>query len=674
MSLQQPTKASLARVFYLSDYGGRADGVTLYDAVFTNGSPNLSSVSASFTSADVNKSIVLQLSSTSRQVLTITTVTDATHVVLSGNATASSSAYTYGITTYGTENTAAIQAVINALGTGGGKILLDGGVYLCTGSLSNTSTLNSVFALPNITYDPLGSGSPSITFEGVCPPDTAFFNPGQRPPLSGTVIYCTNQGVTGSPSALGSYPSIFACAKYAAQVAYPTSNYTTYWGSYNTCLVVRNITLRQPAAPVMNCIQWANGGTLVIDHVSCDLDVPYSSTSNYTPQPPTNCAAIITPQYLSAYWTTIDNLYAYGYGFGVAACDSTSMHHCVFEMCGLGTAAIGGVNALQISDTMFNRCNPAISDGFGTCTLYATGIGIQSNRTTQGVGGNFCPNWTKVVNGNDVVNNTDGMRGFMSVMTVLGGFGAIPTTSSVRNPAVNGGLTIYDIYTNKISGGWSANQITVSGITLPSFAVTTHGTAGSTTYTYIPVYVLNDGSTAQGAPVTITTGNATLTGSNYNILTVSGTVYGISGILFYRTMGGATQGKINSLPDLTFIRNDTGLTGDSTSVPNDTAGLITAKTAVIGSGTGVAKLTAGVVGLATAGTDYSVLTIQTGTLVGGTATKTVPAGCHPWVQDNASSLTNVGSLVVTVSGTTATITSTNILDVSPFTLFNAGSQ
>lgn len=70
----------------------------------------------------------------------------------------------------------------------------------------------------------------------------------------------------------------------------------------------------------------------------------------------------------------------------------------------------------------------------------------------------------------------------------------------------------------------------------------------------------------------------------------------------------------------------------------------------------------------------SLITVQTGTLVGGTSTKIVPAGCHPWVQDNAASLTNVGSLVVTVSGTIATITSTNVLDTSPFSLFNYGNQ
>lgn len=91
-------------------------------------------------------------------------------------------------------------------------------------------------------------------------------------------------------------------------------------------------------------------------------------------------------------------------------------------------------------------------------------------------------------------------------------------------------------------------------------------------------------------------------------------------------------------------------------------------------GGGMVKSSTGSLALATAGTDYSVITVQTGTLVGGSATKTVPSGCHPWVQDTASSLTNVGSLQVTVSGTTATVTSTNVLDTSSFTLFNAGSQ
>ena len=62
------------------------------------------------------------------------------------------------------------------------------------------------------------------------------------------------------------------------------------------------------------------------------------------------------------------------------------------------------------------------------------------------------------------------------------------------------------------------------------------------------------------------------------------------------------------------------------------------------------------------------ITAQTGSLSGGTATMTVPAGCHPWVQCNAST---PHAMSVTVSGTTATITGTG---TDAFTIFNQGTN
>lgn len=59
-----------------------------------------------------------------------------------------------------------------------------------------------------------------------------------------------------------------------------------------------------------------------------------------------------------------------------------------------------------------------------------------------------------------------------------------------------------------------------------------------------------------------------------------------------------------------------------------------------------------------------------GTLSSGTATFTVPSGAHPIVMDtNTSSLTNVGSIAVSVSGTTATVKSSNALDTSTFNYY-----
>jgi hypothetical protein len=59
----------------------------------------------------------------------------------------------------------------------------------------------------------------------------------------------------------------------------------------------------------------------------------------------------------------------------------------------------------------------------------------------------------------------------------------------------------------------------------------------------------------------------------------------------------------------------------------------------------------------------------TGTLSSGTASVTVPSGIVPWVQSNASSITHQGNLAVTVSGTTATVKSSDSADAAPFHLF-----
>lgn len=70
-------------------------------------------------------------------------------------------------------------------------------------------------------------------------------------------------------------------------------------------------------------------------------------------------------------------------------------------------------------------------------------------------------------------------------------------------------------------------------------------------------------------------------------------------------------------------------------------------------------------------TTAGAITILGGTLVAGTATISNEglSGKSPWVQSTNSSITNMGALSVTVSGTTATIKSMNVLDTSTFNLF-----
>jgi len=106
-------------------------------------------------------------------------------------------------------------------------------------------------------------------------------------------------------------------------------------------------------------------------------------------------------------------------------------------------------------------------------------------------------------------------------------------------------------------------------VTTPSAPVVTNqGSAGATTWTYKVVAKQADGTySAASAAGTTTTGNATLTGSNFNRLTWDA-VAGAQSYDIYRTAAGGTPsstGLIGNTSNLTF--DDTGLTGDASTAP-----------------------------------------------------------------------------------------------------------
>lgn len=97
-------------------------------------------------------------------------------------------------------------------------------------------------------------------------------------------------------------------------------------------------------------------------------------------------------------------------------------------------------------------------------------------------------------------------------------------------------------------------------------SVTPQGTPGATTHTYRVVAVSPEGLRTQaGATGTTGTGAATLNGTNFNRLTWSA-VPGADRYEIYRTVGGATQGKIATTALTTL--DDTGLIGDAATPPS----------------------------------------------------------------------------------------------------------
>lgn len=110
-------------------------------------------------------------------------------------------------------------------------------------------------------------------------------------------------------------------------------------------------------------------------------------------------------------------------------------------------------------------------------------------------------------------------------------------------------------------------QETLVLITPGAPLVSPQGTVGATTYSYKVVATNSLGHSIASSAGTTTTGNAALSGVNFNQLTWT-QVPRATGYKIYRTVGGATQGLIATLGDVA-TTNDTGLVGDGSSAPTD---------------------------------------------------------------------------------------------------------
>lgn len=157
--------------------------------------------------------------------------------------------------------------------------------------------------------------------------------------------------------------------------------------------------------------------------------------------------------------------------------------------------------------------------------------------------------------------------------------------------ASNGNVTPAILYgdTNGRLALNNPNGTILSGqVTAPSAPTVTPTGGTATTQTYLLVGRTNSGSlTGAGATASTTVGPTTLSATAYNTLTGPIPALGIAYIDVYRTVGGASQGKIGSvnlslLAGGTWTFVDTGLAGDSTTAPtlNTTGQLIVGNVSV----------------------------------------------------------------------------------------------
>lgn len=202
-------KHHYARVFNVIDYGAFGDGVEHYVASMS-ATTTLTCSDCSFTSADVGKVVVVDSAKGSGKPLitTIASFSNSTTVILTAAATATVTAQRV---VYGTDDTQAIQAAINACATAiGGTVWIPNGLYIINGALQTSIAgvnPNSQLYIPAATSsrDPARC---TITIAGETGPqyigNDPFNNVTYFPSKKGTVLLSTINGSGAAASMIGS--------------------------------------------------------------------------------------------------------------------------------------------------------------------------------------------------------------------------------------------------------------------------------------------------------------------------------------------------------------------------------------------------------------------------------------------------------------------------------------
>lgn len=184
----QITKQLVQKVFNVEDYGAKHDFVRIEEASVNSGSATLTSAAAQFATTITGKTMrVAGAGAAGADLITTVTFVNSTTVTLGVNA---STTVTDVPIEWGTDDTAAIQAAINACNDyGGGEVYFPSGIYMIAGNL--ITSLNSVN--PNCQlYIPLNTTAGDrvvIKLKGESP---ATQNNG---PLGSVTTYTTRKGV-----------------------------------------------------------------------------------------------------------------------------------------------------------------------------------------------------------------------------------------------------------------------------------------------------------------------------------------------------------------------------------------------------------------------------------------------------------------------------------------------
>lgn len=317
-------RQTYGRVYNARDFGAIPDGQEKYTGVMTNGSPTLTCSSCSFTAADVGKPIRVEGAITGGDlVTTIDGFTNSTTVTLADNATRSVSNDTLW---YGTDNTSAIQATIDAaFASGDGKVFIPAGFYILAGAL--VTSFQGANPNAQLVWDVADLGSSSfntrkhVLIEGAQPaanvPSALFGD--TLTAKYGTVLYSI---INGS----GTLPSVFGTK--APSSGFGFINYNEISFKDLAIFVARN---KYDGGPSVGGINGLYSSTTRTDGVLIGI----GGSINRQPLPTHDVAGLIVGRKDSEIYTTVRNTSVFCFKYGVVMTESASFdqlraHACVF--------------------------------------------------------------------------------------------------------------------------------------------------------------------------------------------------------------------------------------------------------------------------------------------------------------------------------------------------------
>lgn len=380
---------TLSQRYNVLHYGATGDGIADTTGAMTSSSATLTTTNSIFAAGDVGKVIVVVGAGTSSRdlVTTIASYTSATQVSLTASA---STTVSNARVIFGTDQTAAIQAAINACNTGGGGIVrIPKGIYIIAGALQTSVggiNMNSQLYIPYAGV--LNPNKTHIKIQGEVPPNFtqygAFLNADYNSYSGSLLVSTQTTGATG-----------------AAVIGTGLSS-SVY--NYNY-LTVENLSIKvldnpAGAGPVIGGISMKNGATLITNSVA--VNALGKGTSSVVPS--NDVAGIETPDISSETMNHIENTLSAGFKSGYKVGEHALLDQAQAFVCYYGFNVKASGHTLGSARTLSQWCTNDLYFS-GTATIDFKRFDVEY-MTTAFSGGKWYDNLFTI---NDSANRGSGV-------------------------------------------------------------------------------------------------------------------------------------------------------------------------------------------------------------------------------------------------------------------------